>query len=240
MAYFIISKTEDSNGKRGLIDTMDNRQEARNKAKELDGTVKTQAEYDELVAAGKINTGEIAQGESQAEGEGSSTEDVTLRVDTDTAAVVNANPEGAVAHLQNAVTSGEAAQVAADLMGDKPQDGQPPVNGGAGSIMELAQQVKTATKVRKTVGTKEKLIKRPPTDSGILEAASEELKKLVNTKDITKVQIVRGLAMWNGKKLQRRDVFKLIKDFPKPLEIADATISTQFQFARSGKERQNG
>jgi hypothetical protein len=51
----------------------------------------------------------------------------------------------------------------------------------------------------------------------------------------TKVQIVRFLAAWNGNALQRRDVFKLVKGFIVNLEIADATISTQFQLVRSGK-----
>jgi hypothetical protein len=53
-----------------------------------------------------------------------------------------------------------------------------------------------------------------------------------------KVSAVRALAAWkdsDGTKLARRDVFELIHNAD--LDIADATISTQFQRVRSGAIR---
>lgn len=89
-------------------------------------------------------------------------------------------------------------------------------------------------------------LKRPPTDGDVVAEAIQFFNDLVAKADadgsVTKVQYVRALAKWpEGSKkpaLQRRDVFDIVAMYPE-LEIAPATISTQFQFARSGKAKQN-
>lgn len=102
-----------------------------------------------------------------------------------------------------------------------------------GSIVAAAKKVKATPKAR-VLPKKDKVVnKRVDTDADTLKAAKKYLADLARKGELSKVGVVREMAAWNGEVLQRRDVHALVAEFPK-LEIAPATVSTQFQLVRSG------
>jgi hypothetical protein len=104
------------------------------------------------------------------------------------------------------------------------------------ALVEMAKVIKATNHERKTVGKAAKAPKRVATPEAVLAEALVYLKAGVKAQ-VNKVTLVRGLATWvaadNKTRLQRRDMFALIGQVDYP--IAGATISTQFQLARSGK-----
>lgn len=107
----------------------------------------------------------------------------------------------------------------------------------AATMLAMAEEIAKTAKTRNTIGKKVKAPKRVDTAPEVLAAAEEFLRAGVAA-GATKVNLVRGLALWssaesNGVQLQRRDMFTVFKAVG--VEIADATIATQFQVARSGK-----
>jgi len=108
-----------------------------------------------------------------------------------------------------------------------------PVTGAAGtkpSIMELAQGVAKSSRKRSTVGKKEKVTKRQPSTPAALAAGEKALAAALKA-ELNKVGVVRAVSQVAG--LQRRDVIAIVT--AADLDIAPATISTQFQLVRSGK-----
>lgn len=107
------------------------------------------------------------------------------------------------------------------------------------SIMELAKGIAAAPKQRKTVGTKPKAEpKRFDTPEPVLTAATLMFNEVAKACSDSKVALVRTLSAWKSKdgvQLQRRDVYAIIRGHAVGANIADATISTQFQLVRSGK-----
>jgi hypothetical protein len=210
--YYITSKTV-VDGKRDLITQVESRADARIRARELNGTVRTQAEFDDMVAAGEIATAPnvvTPTAEQEVANDFPTTETVT---------------EGPVQTMDQLATEEEERVM--DEMVEEEEKVNP--------ILAAAQRVADAPKVKRTVGVKEKAEpKRRTTTDETMAAAGHAMTEFAKTNP-TKVQIVRFLAAWNGNALQRRDVFKLVKGFIVNLEIADATISTQFQLVRSGK-----
>lgn len=254
--YYILSKADEA-GKRTVLATDPQREGARQQAKALGGVVRNEKEYLELAAADHIDDGaseRAVEANNAGEGTGQRSGDLQAAIEAGT----QGNPtgdtgdtppehnrratdspehkkavEGVVQHAQKVATAavGVALEAAALLDGNVDPSG----------ILAAAKKIAKTPRVRKTVGAKAAAEpKRPPTDEGVLLAANEFLKTLAQPEaKKSKVQIVRELALWQGKKLQRRDVFELVKNYPVDLGIAPATISTQFQFARSGKEKQN-
>lgn len=224
--YYIISKTADNTGKRPLLETAEHRDDARGRAQVIGGTVKTTIEYELMLEAGKVYKPEPAPVEAAPEPE--LVGPVRTAPSDEAVATV-------VAHAAQVASQASAvAAEAAALLGT--------VTGRSASIMAMAHQIKATRPTRKTIGKQEKADpKRPATDEGVIAQAREHLLAIARPEaKKSKVQIVRDMALWGNKKLQRKDVFGLIKSYPgTDLGIADATISTQFQFARSGKDRQH-
>lgn len=107
----------------------------------------------------------------------------------------------------------------------------------AGALVDVAKHLAAATKTRTTLGKKDLTKKRPPTPQAVLDEAAAYLATGVKA-NANKVTLVRALAAWVSKdhfRLQRRDMFVVMAD----VEIARATISTQFQVVRSGKLLKN-
>lgn len=106
----------------------------------------------------------------------------------------------------------------------------------AASMLAMAEEIAKTAKTRNTIGKKVKAPKRVATAPEVLAAAEAFLAEGVRV-GANKVNLVRGLALWShevdGVQLQRRDMFTVFKAVG--VEIADATIATQFQVARSGK-----
>jgi hypothetical protein len=109
------------------------------------------------------------------------------------------------------------------------------------SWIDMARDVKASAKRANTLGIKEKFLKRYTTPAQVLhDAASAYIDHVAANADkpLSKVMVVRWFASWKneaGAKLQRRDVFALIRERADLNDLADATISTQFQLVRSGK-----
>jgi hypothetical protein len=101
------------------------------------------------------------------------------------------------------------------------------------SIMDLAKGVAKASKKRATVGKKAKVSKRTETTPAVIASGEKALAAAIKA-ELNKVGIVRAVAKVAS--LQRRDVFAIIGKHPE-LDIAAATISTQFQVVRSGKAK---
>jgi hypothetical protein len=235
--YYVISKSVNTEGKRSILATIASREQARTQARELGGTVKTEAEFNELLATGVMAQ---AQAATPAETEKPAETPAATPAPAPAAAQATGPDVASVATVVEhaAQVANGAAKVAAEAAALLA-----PATGKGASIMAMAHSIKSTKPVRRTVGKQEAAEpKRPATDDGVLAAAREHLLSIARPEaKKTKVQIVRDLALWGDKKLQRRDVFALIKSYPgSDLGIADATISTQFQFARSGKERQHG
>lgn len=205
--YYVTSKQANELGKRTLLGSVEKRETAREMARTQNGTVRTQAEYDDLVAAGEIETVEhVTEGPVESMGE---------MMDADEARVE--------AETQKQVEEEQAKHA-------EPEAEESP-------IIAAARKVAAAPKVKRTVGAKEKAEpKRKATDPEVIKAAERHLRTFVQQDPApTKVQIVREMAGWNGNALQRKDVFAVIKGCLVDLEIASATVSTQFQLVRSGK-----
>lgn len=107
----------------------------------------------------------------------------------------------------------------------------------APSISGAAEQVANEQAQRTTVGKKAKPEpKRVKTSDEVLAAAREHIATLapkVADQSMSKVDFVRDLALWNNRALQRGDAIKLTEEAN--LGISPATVSTQFQFARSDR-----
>jgi len=104
------------------------------------------------------------------------------------------------------------------------------------SFIDIAQAVHKTAKTSSTIGKKEKFLKRVITSPEVIEAATRFATDSVI--GASKVNVVRLLTAWaaaDGTRLQRRDVFAVIRKFSSLDDLADATISTQFQLVRSGK-----
>ena len=193
--YFVTTKAADhTDGSKFRIKAVTNKRDvARTEAARLHGTVRTQAEIDNLIATNRL-------------------EGTTL--------------PGYVAPEPVATTKADH--------GKKFAVPTP-------SFLEMAEGVRAAAKASQTIGVKEKFKKRVVTSQAVLDAAKAEFDALVVSgaaDDFTKVQVVRWFAAWKSAdavKLQRRDVFALIRSYSAYQVIADATVGTQFQLVRSGK-----
>lgn len=110
----------------------------------------------------------------------------------------------------------------------------------APSLLDAAKGILAKPAGKQTMGGKAKAEpKRPATDAAILAAARVALAAMCAVEGATKVGIVRSISTWQVNALQRRDVFAIMRDaegYAAPAvckDIADATISTQFQVARA-------
>jgi hypothetical protein len=107
----------------------------------------------------------------------------------------------------------------------------------ADSIMGAAEQVANEQSKRTTIGKKAKEEpKRVKTSDDVMARArahATELAKQVRTAQMGKVDFPRQLALWEGKVLTRGDVIQLVEE--QRLGISPATVSSQYQFARSDK-----
>jgi len=105
------------------------------------------------------------------------------------------------------------------------------------SIMDAAEEVAGEQAKRTTIGKKAKEEpKRVKTSDEVMAQAREhatELAKLVRTAQLNKVSFPRELALWNNRVLTRGDVIQLVEE--QRLGISPATVSSQYQFARSSK-----
>jgi hypothetical protein len=99
------------------------------------------------------------------------------------------------------------------------------------SILDSARKIASTPKVRQMPAKEAKMPKRVNTDEDVLADAMGFFEGLVDTGH-NKVRIVREMALWRDQALQRRDVYEIVHAHPQ-LAIADATVSTQFQLARS-------
>lgn len=176
--YFITTKTtaHTDGSKIRVLGTTEKRDVARKLAAEKEGTVRTQAEIDALLTAGRLDKTTMP------------------------------------GYVPPEVIPADTAWTA------------------------LAKQVaKVGRQNAQTIGKKEKTLKRPPTDENVILHATAYCRTLQAE---NKVSIVRKLALWTdadmgGAKLQRCDAFTIIHAvFP---DVADHTISTQWQLVRSGK-----
>lgn len=135
---------------------------------------------------------------------------------------------------ETTVTDNTATNQAAPEGGaQEPEASQP------NSIMGAAEQVAGEQAKRTTVGKKEKPEpKRIKTDAATLADAESDMRvwaDKVKAGELSKVDFVRKVSLWNGRKLQRSDAIALTaKVFPDG-SISPATVSTQFQFARSDR-----
>lgn len=105
--------------------------------------------------------------------------------------------------------------------------------GKPGGIIAAAKKVKATPKARVLPKKEKPVSKRVETDAETLAKAKKFFGDLAKKGELSKVGFVRELAAWNKEALQRRDVHAIVAEFPK-LEIAPATVSTQFQLVRSG------
>jgi hypothetical protein len=107
----------------------------------------------------------------------------------------------------------------------------------ADTIMGAAEQVANEQSKRTTIGKKAKEEpKRVKTSDDVMARArahATELAKQVRTAQMGKVDFPRQLALWEGKVLTRGDVIQLVEE--QRLGISPATVSSQYQFARSDK-----
>lgn len=107
----------------------------------------------------------------------------------------------------------------------------------ADSILGAAEQVANEQSKRTTIGKKAKEEpKRVKTSDDVMARArahATELAKQVRTAQMGKVDFPRQLALWEGKVLTRGDVIQLVEE--QRLGISPATVSSQYQFARSDK-----
>ena len=202
--YYVLTKNADSNGQRALLATLNTRGESREFARVNDGTVRNEAEYNQYVSEGKIAATATATQEPIM------THEISPAADKTDDVVTN-------------VTAPEEHPVAAD----KPAD----------SIMGAAEQTASEQAKRTTVGKKEKEEpKRVKTSDDVLAQAREFAKGLdknVRVNQMSKVDFVRALALWNNRALTRGDALTITAD--RELGISPATVSTQFQYARSAK-----
>jgi hypothetical protein len=104
------------------------------------------------------------------------------------------------------------------------------------TLVDLALEIKAANRKRRTVGKVEKTAKRVITEDAVILEATE-FAKVTIAAGLVKVGLVRALAGWESSgekpvKLQRRDLYAILHGLN--VDVADATISTQFQLVRSG------
>lgn len=207
--YHVISKTRNDAGQATILrGDIESRDEARSFAKSADGTVKSDSELTTMLNDGKILVPQPTKESTDMPSQ-------------------NPNAEPTDAGTQNTTapeTNGEGAPQNAE-------GGVPP----NGSIMGAAEQTAADQTKRTTVGKKAKPEpKRVATPEDVLaeaESDAQTLAERVKKGELSKVDFVRKLALWGDKRLQRGDAIKLTaKVLP---EIAAATVSTQFQFARS-------
>lgn len=107
------------------------------------------------------------------------------------------------------------------------------------SLVDIAADIAKSTTSRKTIGKKVKAPKRVATPEDVLEAAVKFVDEQ-NAAAANKVQTVRALAAWKhstGVQLQRRDMFTVLRRHACGANIADATISTQFQIVRAADKK---
>jgi colicin import membrane protein len=203
--YYILTKNADSNGQRALLATLHTRGESREFARVNDGTVRNEAEYNAMLAEGKI-----FGTQSTTEKEPTMTAEINPATDKTDEVITN-------------VTAPEEHPVAAD----KPAD----------TILGAAEEVASEQSKRTTIGKKEKEEpKRAKTADDVLARAREFAKgldKQVRTNQMSKVDFVRALALWEDRALTRGDALTITAD--RELGISPATVSTQFQYARSTK-----
>lgn len=203
--FYVVSKNLNANGQRYVRAELENREAAREYARSNDGTVKTEAEFNQMTIDGKIAV--IPTATATIEQEPTMTQDTSPAADKTDVVVTN-------------VTAPEEHPTAAD-----------------NSIMGAAEKTASEQEKRTTVGKKEKEEpKRVKTSDDVLARAREHAKnldKLVRTNQMSKVDFVRDLALWEDKALTRGDALTITAD--RELGISPATVSTQFQYARSAK-----
>lgn len=210
--YFVISKTETSNGQRTILKgDIASREDARTFARENDGSVKTSVELTQMIGDGKIVISQPITQETPTVSQN--------QFPTPPAPVINTRSPAAdpTDPAQTNVTAPEQKTL---------------------SISDAAEQVASESTKRTTVGKKEKAPpKRVKTADEVLARArtyvSEELAPALTTDRISKVEFVRSLSLWEDKALQRSDALALTA--AADVGISPATVSTQFQFARSDR-----
>ena len=203
--FYVVTKNLNATGQRVLLASLGNREEAREFARNNEGTVKTEADFNQLTADGKL------------------------------AAPLPATPADEKEPIMTNETS-PAADKTDDVITNVTAPEEHPV-AAADSIMGAAEKVAGEQAKRTTVGKKEKEEpRRVKTADDVLARAREHAKnldKLVRTNQMSKVDFVRALALWEDKALTRGDALTITAD--RELGIAPATVSTQFQYARSQK-----
>jgi len=205
--YYVLTKNANSNGQRTLLATLATRGESREFARINDGTVRNESEYNHLAAEDRI---------AYPTATATATQEPTMTHETSPAADKTDD-------VITNVTAPEEHPVAAD----KPAD----------TILGAAEQVASEQEKRTTVGKKEKEEpKRVKTADDVLARAREFAKgldKKVRVNEMSKVDFVRALALWENRALTRGDALTITAD--RELGISPATVSTQFQYARSAK-----
>jgi hypothetical protein len=201
--FYVVSKNLNATGQRVLLASIGNREEAREFARNNEGTVKTEADFNQLQIDGKLAPAPIpATPANEKE-------------------IIMTNPNPAADKTDEVNTNVTAPE-------EKPADA---------TILGAAEQVANEQSKRTTVGKKEKEEpKRVKTADDVLARAREHAKnldKLVRTNQMSKVDFVRALALWEDKALTRGDALTITAD--RELGISPATVSTQFQYARSAK-----
>jgi hypothetical protein len=203
--FYVVTKNLNATGQRVLLASLENRESAREFARNNEGTVRTEAEFNQLTVDGKL-AAQIPSTPAD-EKEPIMTNETSPAADKTDEVITN-------------VTAPEEHPVAADE-----------------SIMGAAEKVASEQSKRTTVGKKEKEEpKRVKTADDVLARAREHAKnldKLVRTNQMSKVDFVRALALWEDKALSRGDALTITAD--RELGISPATVSTQFQYARSAK-----
>lgn len=205
--FHVVSKTNTVHGKRELLTSLEGREAAREFARNNGGTVKTEAELAQMTADGTLSTSNFAL-PATIEQEPTMTHETSPAADkTDK---VHTNVTAPEDHPAAAATE---------------------------TILGAAETVAGAQAKRTTIGKKEKEEpKRVKTPDETLAAARQyatELAKQVRSAQVSKVGFPRQLALWNDRALTRSDVIALVDE--QKLGISPATVSSQFQFARSAK-----
>lgn len=166
----------------------------------------------------------------------------TVKTDAELTELVNGGkivPSATATSKETEVTTSDTTTQDAD-QGNT--GGNPPADPPADQTIEgAAEQVANEQAKRTTVGKKAKPEpKRVKTAPEVLDRARSFMKaaaEMVKAGDLSKVDFVRQVSLWKdeptGAKLQRSDAILLTAELV--LGISPATVSTQFQFARSDR-----
>lgn len=214
--YYITSPS--SAGEFALLDISESRTNARAFAKDVGGTVRTEAEFEALVTE---------------HGAPKMTKRLALRIQVtnDTGKVPAANapvgwdkveggPEGTSLEVAPAFAPGEAEAIASAV-------------GKAMPAIVAKIQERKAAKAKAQATPAVSTGKRIYTDESVIKECKAAYAKAFDNIG-SKVNHVRWVAGWasaTGTRLQRRDAFVVLAE----TDVADATVNTQWQLVRSGK-----